>query len=50
MINLIVPHQKSGSLDYRFYIVAWLNVENPLKLTPVRQIKVTPVCHFKMTP
>lgn len=25
-------------------------VENPLKLTPVRQIKVTPVCHFKMTP
>jgi hypothetical protein len=25
-------------------------LENPLKLTPVRQIKVTPVCHFKMTP
>ena len=27
-----------------------INVENPRKLTPFRQMKLTPLGHFKLTP
>jgi len=40
MINLIVPHQKSGCSDYRFYIVALCK----LGMTSKHQLIANPSC------